>query len=44
MPAPRKYQDKDDGARQRLMEATVQIMRDEGYAAATSRRVARSPG
>ena len=27
-------------ARERLMEATAQIMRDEGYAAATSRRVA----
>src|SRR6478735_10226338 len=44
MPAPRKYQDKDDGARQRLMEATAQIMRDEGYAAATSRRVAALAG
>src|ERR1700709_1028620 len=44
MPAPRKYQDKDDGARQRLLQATVQIMRDEGYAAATSRRVAAMAG
>jgi AcrR family transcriptional regulator len=44
MPAPRKYQDKEDGARRRLMEATVQIMRDEGYAAATSRRVAALAG
>jgi TetR/AcrR family transcriptional regulator, regulator of autoinduction and epiphytic fitness len=44
MPTPRKYQDKDDGARQRLMEATAQIMRDEGYAAATSRRVAALAG
>jgi AcrR family transcriptional regulator len=44
MPAPRKYQDKDDGARQRLLQATVQIMRDEGYAAATSRRVAALAG
>jgi TetR/AcrR family transcriptional regulator, regulator of autoinduction and epiphytic fitness len=44
MPAARKHQDKDDGARQRLMQATVQIMRDEGYAAATSRRVAALAG
>jgi TetR/AcrR family transcriptional regulator of autoinduction and epiphytic fitness len=44
MPGPRKHQDKDDGARQRLLQATVQIMRDEGYAAATSRRVAALAG
>ena len=44
MPAPRKHKDKDAGARRRLMEATVQIMRDEGYAAATSRRVAALAG
>ena len=44
MPAPGSTKDKDDGARQRLMEATVQIMRDEGYAAATSRRVAALAG
>ena len=31
-------------ARERLMEATAQIMRDEGYAAATSRRVAARAG
>ncbi len=35
---------KDAGARQRLMEATAQIMREEGYAAATSRRVAAIAG
>ena len=44
MPAPRTHKDKDAGARRRLMEATVQIMRDEGYAAATSRRVAALAG
>ena len=44
MPAPRKHQDKDDGARQRLLQATAQIMREEGYAAATSRRVAALAG
>ena len=44
MPATRKHKDKDAGARQRLMEATVQLMRDEGYAAATSRRVAALAG
>jgi TetR/AcrR family transcriptional regulator of autoinduction and epiphytic fitness len=44
MPAPRKHQDKDDGARERLLQATAQIMRDEGYAAATSRRVAALAG
>jgi TetR/AcrR family transcriptional regulator of autoinduction and epiphytic fitness len=39
-----KTKPKDAGARQRLMEATAQIMRDEGYAAATSRRVAARAG
>jgi AcrR family transcriptional regulator len=42
-PTP-KTADKDPGARVRLMEATAQIMRDEGYAAATSRRVAAKAG
>lgn len=42
-PTP-KTTDKDAGARERLMEATAQIMRDEGYAAATSRRVAARAG
>lgn len=32
------------GARQRLIEATAKVMRDEGYAAATSRRVATEAG
>ena len=32
------------GARQRLIEATAKVMRDEGYAAATSRRVAAEAG
>ncbi|MGH3642771.1 MAG: TetR/AcrR family transcriptional regulator [Mycobacterium sp.] len=44
MPASRKVKDKDAGARIRLLEATAQIMRDEGYAAATSRRVAALAG
>jgi TetR/AcrR family transcriptional regulator of autoinduction and epiphytic fitness len=44
MPAPRNTKDKDGGARRRLMEATAQIMADEGYAAATSRRVAARAG
>lgn len=44
MPAQRKPRDKDAGARQRLLESTAQIMRDEGYAAATSRRVAALAG
>ncbi|SBS77154.1 Regulatory protein TetR [uncultured Mycobacterium sp.] len=39
-----KTGDKDVGARGRLMEATAHIMRDEGYAAATSRRVAARAG
>lgn len=44
MAAPAKAAAKDAGARQRLMEATAQIMREEGYAAATSRRVAAIAG
>ena len=39
-----KSTDKDAGARARLMEATAQIMLEEGYAAATSRRVATRAG
>lgn len=42
--AREKGGDKDVGARERLMEATAEIMRDEGYAAATSRRVAARAG
>ncbi len=34
----------ETNARQRLIEATAKIMRDEGYAAATSRRVAAEAG
>ncbi|WP_099023591.1 TetR/AcrR family transcriptional regulator [Mycolicibacterium palauense] len=44
MAAPRKTRSADNGARQRLIEATAKIMRDEGYAAATSRRVAAEAG
>lgn len=44
MPAVKKVKEKDAGARRRLLEATAQIMRDEGYAAATSRRVAALAG
>lgn len=44
MPTPRKAKSTDTGARRRLIEATARIMRDEGYAAATSRRVAAEAG
>jgi TetR/AcrR family transcriptional regulator, regulator of autoinduction and epiphytic fitness len=44
MAAARSTTAKDSGARLRLMEATAQIMREEGYAAATSRRVAAIAG
>lgn len=44
MPAASTPKEKDAGARLRLIEATAQIMRDEGYAAATSRRVAALAG
>lgn len=44
MATARKAKPADAGARQRLIEATAKIMRDEGYAAATSRRVAASAG
>ncbi|MBX7433280.1 TetR/AcrR family transcriptional regulator [Mycobacterium sp. Y57] len=44
MAAPRKARPADNGARMRLLEATAKIMRDEGYAAATSRRVATEAG
>jgi TetR/AcrR family transcriptional regulator of autoinduction and epiphytic fitness len=42
--APRKPKADDGGTRLRLIEATAQIMHDEGYAAATSRRVAARAG
>jgi TetR/AcrR family transcriptional regulator, regulator of autoinduction and epiphytic fitness len=44
VPPSRKRRADDGGARVRLIEATVQIMHDEGYAAATSRRVAAKAG
>ncbi|WP_431233111.1 TetR/AcrR family transcriptional regulator [Mycolicibacterium psychrotolerans] len=44
MASPPKSKEKDAGARERLMEATAQIMREEGYAAATSRRVSARAG
>jgi AcrR family transcriptional regulator len=44
MATARKTKPADAGARQRLIEATAKIMRDEGYAAATSRRVAAEAG
>jgi TetR/AcrR family transcriptional regulator of autoinduction and epiphytic fitness len=43
-PKPRKVRDPDAGARRRIMDATAALMRDEGYAAATSRRVAALAG
>src|SRR4029079_18963146 len=43
MATPRKARD-DGGTRRRLIEATAQIMHDEGYAAATSRKVAAKAG
>ena len=44
MSTPRKAKGSEVNARQRLVEATAKIMRDEGYAAATSRRVAAEAG
>jgi TetR/AcrR family transcriptional regulator of autoinduction and epiphytic fitness len=44
MAAPRKAKADDGGTRRRLLEATAQLMHDEGYAAATSRRVAAKAG
>jgi AcrR family transcriptional regulator len=44
MPTTRKPKSADRGARQRLIEATAKVMRDDGYAAATSRRVATEAG
>ncbi|OBC04524.1 TetR family transcriptional regulator [Mycobacterium sp. 852013-50091_SCH5140682] len=41
---PREARDSDAGTRRRLIEATAQIMRDDGYAAATSRHVAAKVG
>lgn len=44
MAGPGKPRAADKSARLRLLEATAKIMRDEGYAAATSRRVAAEAG
>jgi TetR/AcrR family transcriptional regulator, regulator of autoinduction and epiphytic fitness len=44
MATPRKAKAEDGGTRRRLLEATGQIMYEEGYAAATSRRVAAKAG
>lgn len=44
MPRAANAKPAEAGARQRLIEATAKIMRDEGYAAATSRRVAAEAG
>lgn len=42
--ATRTARSADTGARRRLIEATARIMRDDGYAGATSRRVAAEAG
>ncbi|MCV7314430.1 TetR/AcrR family transcriptional regulator [Mycolicibacillus parakoreensis] len=44
MAKPRNGQPADNGARRRLIASTAKVMRDEGYAAATSRRVAAEAG
>lgn len=44
MPTARAPKAPETGARFRLIEATAKLMRDEGYAAATSRRVAAEAG
>lgn len=44
MAAARTPKSPDTGARFRLIEATAKLMRDEGYPAATSRRVAAEAG
>ncbi|WP_024440563.1 MULTISPECIES: TetR/AcrR family transcriptional regulator [unclassified Mycobacterium] len=44
MAVPRKARSTDGGARTRLIEATAKLMLDEGYAAATSRRIAAEAG
>ncbi|CAJ1587186.1 helix-turn-helix domain-containing protein [[Mycobacterium] wendilense] len=44
MPVSPKTKPADSSARQRLIEATAKVMREEGYAAATSRRVATEAG
>jgi AcrR family transcriptional regulator len=44
MTKPSKVGSRDSAARDRMMDATIQIMLEEGYAAATSRRVAALAG
>jgi len=44
MAPPRKAKADDGGTRGRLLEAAAQLMHDEGYAGATSRRVAAKAG
>lgn len=44
MATPRKSKGDDGGTRLRLIDATAQIMHDEGYAAATSRQIAAKVG
>ena len=44
MATPRKSKADDGGTRRRLIEATAQIMYDDGYAAATSRQIAAKAG
>jgi TetR/AcrR family transcriptional regulator, regulator of autoinduction and epiphytic fitness len=44
MATARKAKADDGGTRRRLLDATAQIVHDEGYAAATSRRVAAKAG
>lgn len=44
MATPRKAKAESGGTRRRLLEAAAQIMHDEGYAAATSRRIAARAG
>ncbi|MGV9797891.1 TetR/AcrR family transcriptional regulator [Mycobacterium sp. NPDC003449] len=44
MAAVRTNKDSDAGTRRRLIEATAQVIRDEGYAAATTRRIAAQAG
>ena len=44
MATPRKPRSTEPAARQRLIDATTKAMRDEGYAAATSRRIATEAG
>ncbi|WP_370332073.1 TetR/AcrR family transcriptional regulator [Mycolicibacterium hippocampi] len=44
MAMPRKPRSTEPAARQRLIDATTKVIRDEGYAAATSRRIATEAG